>query len=608
MSRSGAVTVPDHRPPAGDPAGDPGAIRRVLRRVSWRVSRDASTAVCTAIRDQAPPLLEVYRDGEVRRHAVAGLSSWTQLVPRPDGAVTLCHHRQGRHDVEVLTTEGELVPVVSIAEGGLWLLDPVGEQVWGVAALPDGKGGYDTHVRLLTAAGAPTRVTFPGLAAGGVWLDEPGERLVLNLVTGGDCRVVQIDLGIGEVGELFSVRPGSDDRVLDYQPESDLLVVSTNAGGHLRLGVGGLGRPVTFPESLTGGAGVSLVAAAPDGGCLVVAEERGAVSRLREVALDLHDPMSARATDLPTADLVVAGRGAIAGGRLTLPVCTTVDAGRLLVLPLGEAGPAPAVSAPVVPDGRGAGGTVRVGDLPGAQGPVEAVLLGDARTARQVVVLLHGGPNQAWRAVHDPFLAGLADAGVAVVAPNVRGSTGYGRAHAEAIVGRWGGPDLDDVLAVGRHLADVRAPGLPRPVVAGMSYGAWLAVLAAARGGLWSGCAAMSPFCSADEVAARGGQVAKLVVRLGGQGSADLRAVAEQVDVPVLVMHGERDDVVPASDSTALVAALGAPRAGGAGRPVPDVRHLVLADTGHDLVDGRHHETVLQAVLTHLRLCSEARP
>ena len=37
-----------------------------------------------------------------------------------------------------------------------------------------------------------------------------------------------------------------------------------------------------------------------------------------------------------------------------------------------------------------------------------------------------------------------------MVAPNQRGSTGYGAAHRNAIGGAWGGPDLADVLRLGR--------------------------------------------------------------------------------------------------------------------------------------------------------------
>jgi dipeptidyl aminopeptidase/acylaminoacyl peptidase len=44
-----------------------------------------------------------------------------------------------------------------------------------------------------------------------------------------------------------------------------------------------------------------------------------------------------------------------------------------------------------------------------------------------VVVVVHGGPESQWRPSFSPLVQYLAASGFAVVAPNVRGSTGYGR-------------------------------------------------------------------------------------------------------------------------------------------------------------------------------------
>ena len=42
------------------------------------------------------------------------------------------------------------------------------------------------------------------------------------------------------------------------------------------------------------------------------------------------------------------------------------------------------------------------------------------------------------------------------------------------------------------------------------------------------------------------------VDRLGGRGGADVLAVARRIDGPLLVVHGDRDPVVPVSQSRAL--------------------------------------------------------
>ena len=71
--------------------------------------------------------------------------------------------------------------------------------------------------------------------------------------------------------------------------------------------------------------------------------------------------------------------------------------------------------------------------FPCRTGDVEAVVYGDWRTADKVVLALHGGPDTAWDMGWQPTLEWLAATGCAVVAPNQRGSTGYGAAHADAI-------------------------------------------------------------------------------------------------------------------------------------------------------------------------------
>lgn len=51
------------------------------------------------------------------------------------------------------------------------------------------------------------------------------------------------------------------------------------------------------------------------------------------------------------------------------------------------------------------------------------------RGPHPVVVVIHGGPEAQWRPGFSPLTQYLVAAGFAVVAPNVRGSTGYGRAY-----------------------------------------------------------------------------------------------------------------------------------------------------------------------------------
>ena len=102
-----------------------------------------------------------------------------------------------------------------------------------------------------------------------------------------------------------------------------------------------------------------------------------------------------------------------------------------------------------------------------------------ARSPRPMVVMPHGGPEVRDRYDFDPWAQALAARGWLVLQPNFRGSSGYGRAFAEAGHHHWGDTmqwDIEDcvkaVVAAGR--AD---PG--RLAIMGASYGGYAALMGA---------------------------------------------------------------------------------------------------------------------------------
>jgi dipeptidyl aminopeptidase/acylaminoacyl peptidase len=93
------------------------------------------------------------------------------------------------------------------------------------------------------------------------------------------------------------------------------------------------------------------------------------------------------------------------------------------------------------------------------------------------VVLLHGGPQGAWRDTWsfrwNPQL--YAARGWTVVLPNPRGSSGWGQAYQDAVRRNWGGTPFDDVMAlVDAAVASGEADG-ERMCAAGGSYGGYMA-------------------------------------------------------------------------------------------------------------------------------------
>jgi dipeptidyl aminopeptidase/acylaminoacyl peptidase len=224
---------------------------------------------------------------------------------------------------------------------------------------------------------------------------------------------------------------------------------------------------------------------------------------------------------------------------------------------------------------------------------LEAVVYGgDAwLSSPQLVLALHGGPADAWRLEFDPALQRMAAEGLAVVAPNQRGSTGYGTDHAMAVCGAWGGPDLEDVLDLLDAIAGQRsALGLEAPSLFGVSYGAFLALLAAAHApaGQVARCAVVSPFLSGARLLAEAAApVRELTTRLGGdtpvadaRGPRDVLRLAHRITAPLLIVHGDRDEVVPVGQSRTLrheLMRIG--RIEGA-----DFRYVEAAGAGHEVL------------------------
>ena len=103
---------------------------------------------------------------------------------------------------------------------------------------------------------------------------------------------------------------------------------------------------------------------------------------------------------------------------------------------------------------------------------------GQATAARPTVFSLHGGPHAADEDRFSPARAAWVDAGFTVVEVNYRGSTGYGSAWRDAIEGRPGLTELEDVAAVLDHCVAEGIADPARCVVEGWSWGGYLALLA----------------------------------------------------------------------------------------------------------------------------------
>jgi dipeptidyl aminopeptidase/acylaminoacyl peptidase len=208
----------------------------------------------------------------------------------------------------------------------------------------------------------------------------------------------------------------------------------------------------------------------------------------------------------------------------------------------------------VTPPGERAPGSVPVEDL--WVGEVHALVSRPADGPGPTVFSLHGGPHAADEDRFSAVRALWVDAGFVVVEVNYRGSTGYGSAWRDAIEGRPGTTELEDVAAVFDHCVAAGIADPARCVVEGWSWGGYLALLAlGTQPERWAAGIAGVPV--ADYLAAYEDEMEQLRAfdRALFGGSPEERpdtyraaspiTYVDAVRAPVLVLAGENDPRCP---------------------------------------------------------------
>jgi dipeptidyl aminopeptidase/acylaminoacyl peptidase len=210
--------------------------------------------------------------------------------------------------------------------------------------------------------------------------------------------------------------------------------------------------------------------------------------------------------------------------------------------------------------GERAPGSVAVSDVwvSGPGGDIHALVATppDCDGPFPVVFSLHGGPHAADEDRFDAVRAAWVDAGFAVVEVNYRGSTGYGSAWRDAIEGRPGLTELEDVAAVQDWTIASGLADASRCVVDGWSWGGYLTLLAlGTQPGRWARGIAGVPVADyltayADEME----QLRSFDRALFGGSPEELPALyaecspltyVKSVRAPLLVLAGENDPRCP---------------------------------------------------------------
>jgi len=203
-----------------------------------------------------------------------------------------------------------------------------------------------------------------------------------------------------------------------------------------------------------------------------------------------------------------------------------------------------------------------------------------------VLIILHGGPESQFRPGFDPWLQYVVnELGFAVVAPNVRGSSGYGKTYLALDDGMLREDAVKDVGALLVWMQVQKSFDPQHVVVSGGSYGGYLTLATLVnfgerlRGGVdLAGIADFVSFLSNTAPYRQDQRRAEY----GDERDPDMRGFlrrispltnADRISRPLLVVHGKNDPRVPLSEAEQIVNRV---RAKGG-----EVWYLQAADEGH---------------------------
>jgi dipeptidyl aminopeptidase/acylaminoacyl peptidase len=111
------------------------------------------------------------------------------------------------------------------------------------------------------------------------------------------------------------------------------------------------------------------------------------------------------------------------------------------------------------------------------------------------IVYIHGGPASQSVNSFNRFIQHIVNQGYMVIAPNYRGSTGYGKEFQNANLFDMGGGDLQDVLAATDFLMQTGYPDKKKLIAMGGSYGGYLTMMAVTKAPeLWAAGVPIVPF------------------------------------------------------------------------------------------------------------------
>jgi dipeptidyl aminopeptidase/acylaminoacyl peptidase len=344
----------------------------------------------------------------------------------------------------------------------------------------------DFDVYVLDLADGSSRVVLEGgsnlvesFSPDGRWLTV--FRLDGEVALSGDLRLV--DLGSGDVRTIVERSGAGTAHGSSWYPDSSGFLFSTDAGRDVAA-IARYDIAAASWEYVVDTAWDSEVSLSGDGRAALVVHAEDAVTRLHLYDTETFRPVR----ELPLPDvgagfampLVPRPRLSRDGSSALLSFSSAAQPLTPLRIDTGATGSAQRLvpDAGVVPSELAV--TPELHRIASFDGEQITYFLYRPRAPRPpAVMLVHGGPEARFVPRYDPFIIRLVAAGIAVVAPNVRGSAGWGRRFTSLDDRRLRLNSVRDLSAVHGALAahDINPS---RVAVIGASYGGYMSLAALA--------------------------------------------------------------------------------------------------------------------------------
>ena len=175
------------------------------------------------------------------------------------------------------------------------------------------------------------------------------------------------------------------------------------------------------------------------------------------------------------------------------------------------------------------------------------------------IVYVHGGPAVQSVDSFNRFIQYIVNQGYLVIAPNYRGSTGYGKQFVDANMGDAGGQELNDVLDAGEWIKKSGFVDPKKLIVMGGSYGGYLSMMAVTKApDMWAAAVPIVPFVNwfteiaNEDPSLREYDLATMGDPVKNKALYEDRSpinFVDQIKAPLLLLAGANDPRCPASEA-----------------------------------------------------------